>query len=135
MHRSAMLRAMSEDASSSGDDRRAEARHLACYPFHIQKGDRGATGGMEIAIIHDLSPSGALLYSPGEIPIGTRVKLHLDFPDQPVRVVEGHVVRAERRSLTVADVWSFAVGVHFDESQSDLLPEMLALEKKLADDV
>lgn len=124
---------MSNDEPRDGAERRAEDRHLACYPFQMQRGERGATGGMEIAVIHDVSASGALLYTVGEIAAGTRVKLHLDFGEEPVHVVEGHVVRLERCPSDVADVWRFAVGVQFAESRADLLPQMRELERKLGD--
>src|SRR5689334_10576199 len=118
--------------SSDDSERRAATRHITCTPFHVQRGERGQSSNVEIALIQDLSPTGALLLSVGDLPVGTRVKLHLDLGDSPARIVEARVVRAERRPEDVSDVWRFAAAVHFAEAQQDLEPFMRELETRVS---
>jgi PilZ domain len=105
-----------------GDDRRRDERHVTCYPFHIQAGESGETADVEIALIRDLSPSGALLFAREAFAVGTRMKLHLDVLGRPdeVRVVVGRVVRVEPRPPDEAEVWPYAVAVQLDEPHADL---------------
>ncbi|MFO0549110.1 MAG: PilZ domain-containing protein [Polyangiaceae bacterium] len=123
------------DGPSRGEERRAAARHFTCYPFHFQAGDAGDTGDTEIALIQDVSPTGALLLVGAELPIGTRVKLHLDFLDGLDsglgRIVEGRVVRNERRPRARSDVWPFGAAVQFTEEQADLTASVLELERQI----
>src|SRR5688572_31932070 len=109
---------MAETDGGDRDDRRAEPRHLTCFPFHVQRGERGQTGGVEIALIRDLSPAGALLYTSCQTETGSRLKLHLDLEmgSDEARVVEAKVLRvspldAEARN----ELWKFGVTVQFDE--------------------
>jgi hypothetical protein len=112
-----------------GSERREATRYFTCYPFHIQKGDAGDTGDMEIAVIQDLSARGAYLLVTTDLEVGARVKLHLDFGERPGEVVvEGRVLRTERRPADVADLWLFGAAVQF----SDLGPTMEAAIQELA---
>ena len=118
-------------AGDEGDDRRVDARELTCYPFYVQTGDTGDTGAMDIAIIRDLSPSGAYLFVGVDLSVGTRVKLHLDFAEPP-KIVEGRVVRAERTPEESSELWPFGAAVRFDERHEDLEPHALELARKVA---
>jgi len=113
------------------NDRRAATRHFACYPIHIERAEGGHEHGVEIAVIEDLSASGALLRAREEVAIGARVRLHLDVFGDPsrVRVVEGHAVRAEPRPEDRAEVWPFAIAVEFDAAVPELEPMIEALER------
>lgn len=114
----------------SGDDqeeaeraeRRALVRHYTCFPFQMQRGDSGDTQDMEIALVRDLSLSGAYLLAGSDPAVGTRVQLHLDVFEDPeaLRTVEGKVIRTERRPEDVAHVWPFGIAVQFNEVQTDL---------------
>jgi len=110
------------------DDRRVVTRYLTCYPFHIQKGDRGETGDLEIAIIQDLSERGAFVLTTTELAPDARVKLHLDFGDTPNLQIEGRVVRSTKRPAEVADLWHFGAAVEF----TDVGPELAAQVRELA---
>ncbi len=125
---------MTGDAKTgTGDERREAMRYLTCYPFHIQKGDSGDTGDMEIAVIQDLSERGAYLLLVSEIAVGGRVKLHLDFGERPGEVVvEGRVLRIERRSPDVADLWHFGAAVHFPDIDAALAAKITDLAKQVA---
>jgi hypothetical protein len=114
-------------------ERRAVLRHFTCYPFHIQRGEAGQTGEFEIAVIHDLSASGAYLLATTEPAIGTRLKLHLDVFGEPgtERVALGRVVRTERRPADASEVWPFGIAVQFDDVLADLEPAMQALAKSM----
>lgn len=123
-----------EEGSSDkpgGAERRAATRHFTCYPFHVQTGDSGDTGDMDIAVIQDLSPTGARLLVGSELAIGTRVKLHLDFVEPASRIVEGRVVRAERRPRESSAVWPFGAAVEFLERCDDLAPQIEELARKI----
>jgi len=114
-----------------GAERRAAVRHFTCYPFHVQTGESGDTSDMAIAVIQDLSPTGALLLVGSDLPIGTRVKLHLDFVEPSPRIVEGRVVRAERRPRDASAVWPFGAAVEFSEACEDLAPSIEELARKV----
>jgi hypothetical protein len=120
-----------EGKGDPDDDRRGELRHLTCYPFHIQTGELGDTADLEIALIRDLSTAGALLFTRESIPVGARVKLHLDVFGRPddVRLAIGRVVRAEARAPEEAEVWPFAVGIELDEAHADLEPAIEELAR------
>lgn len=104
-------------------------RHLTCYPLGIQRGEPGDTHDMEVAVVNDLSVSGAFLLLVAELPVGARVQLHLDIFEEVERtlVVEGAVVRVERRPSKVADTWGFGAAVRFHEAQPALEPAIARL--------
>ncbi|MFO0615615.1 MAG: PilZ domain-containing protein [Polyangiaceae bacterium] len=110
------------DPSADENERRRGARHLTCYPLGIQRGEPGDTSDMEVAVVNDLSVTGAFLLLVAELPVGARVKLHLDIFEEVERtlVVEGAVVRVERRPSKVADTWGFGAAVSFHEPQPSL---------------
>lgn len=123
-----------EGETKTGAERREAVRYLTCYPFNIQKGDKGETGDVEIAVIQDLSERGAYLLLVSETHVGARVKLHLDFGDEPGEVtVEGRVLRVERRSPEVADLWHYGAAVQFLDVDDGLALKIGALAKQVAD--
>jgi hypothetical protein len=94
------------------DERRSFSRQLTCLPAHFQsKSDL-----QDLALIRDLSASGACLYTRTKLEKDETVTLHLYLgleSDEP-RAASGRVVRVDRRELAVADVWGWEVGVEFD---------------------
>lgn len=110
-------------------ERRAEPRHLTCYPIQFQREE----GHDDIALIHDLSVSGALLFTRVALDVGSPVALMLDVFGDPTRVerAAGHVVRIERRAPEVSDLWIWSVGVELDEPMPALEPAIRELEKKI----
>lgn len=125
---------MDDDASGAagGSERRAAPRVLTCYPFHVQRGERGDTNAEEIALIRDISPTGALLLVASALPIGARVQLHLDFVEPP-RVLEGRVVRREERPPDASEVWPYGAAVQFAEPCEDLAPQIEAFAREVGD--
>jgi len=120
-------------ADERGAERREATRYFTCYPFHIQKGDQGDTGDMEIAVIQDLSVTGAFLLVTTDLSVGARVKLHLDFGDAPGTVtVEGRVLRSERRPADVSDLWLYGAAVQFVELDAAVEASIHELAKKVA---
>lgn len=120
-------------APESGGERRGLTRLFTCYPFRMQKGEMGESSDAEIAVIQDLGPGGAYMLMTSELGVGTRVKLHLDFSGPLVRMVEGRVLRTERRPDDKADVWPFGAAVQFDEVHEDLLPHIEELARLVGD--
>jgi hypothetical protein len=111
-------------------DRRTSTRHLAVFPAHVDTG----TGTKRTAVIRDLSVTGALLLTRARVKVGDEITLSLYLTGDPTqaREVKGRIVRDERRSLEVSDVWPYAAAVHFDEPLADLEDDVKALAQKQA---
>jgi hypothetical protein len=116
--------------ASDGSERRGAPRVLTCYPFHVQRGEQGQTKAEEIALIRDLSPSGALLFVETDLAVGARVQLHLDFVE-PRRIVEGRVVRRDVRPPGASEVWPYRAAVQFVEPCEDLAPQIEAFSREV----
>lgn len=95
------------------EDRRSENRRISCIPAHVER-DPDA---QHLALIHDVSTKGALLFTRTRLEVGDPVHLALYLlPEhEPPRPVSGHVVRVLRRAIERSDVWQWEVGVEFDE--------------------
>jgi hypothetical protein len=119
---------MSEEEQGNSSDRRSDTRHIACFPAEIDTGD-----GAIIAIIRDLSVSGALLLTRTKFKVGDPVKLSLYIlDDQNPRVVSGKIMRSERRGIDYSDVWPNSVGIKFDELLKDCEAEVKAVAEQQA---
>jgi hypothetical protein len=95
-------------------DRRADERHLACFPAALERPD----GEHRPSIIRDLSESGALLLvRTAKIAVGDEVKLQLYITDDPTafRPASGRVVRIEQLTSGEAGPWRQRVAVQFSE--------------------
>ena len=81
-----------------------------------------------MALISDISTTGARLFSRNRLEVGTEVTLDLYLADeeQP-RPAEGHVVRSARREDEVADVWQWEIGVTFAEPLTEYAEEIASL--------
>ena len=92
------------------------------------------TGQKRTAVIKDLSVSGALLLTRARVKPGDEVTLSLYLTGDPnvAREVKGHVVRDERRSLEVSDIWPFAVAIRFHEPFEEIEPDVRAIAEKQA---
>jgi hypothetical protein len=112
---------------ASGADRRIDERHFACSPAHIQR----PGGSTRMALIHDLSVSGALLLTRERLKIGDAVELSLYLWEdtEQMRKASAQVVRVEARSGARAEVWHHTVAVQFEEPLRDCAAEI----KDLAD--
>ena len=108
-------------------ERRVGVRHFACFPAHLEQPD----GGKHIAMMHDLSVSGALLVVRAELAVDDVVSLQLYVtgdPDSRTRATHARVVRVEPLEPTERALWSHRVAVQFDEPLTDFEPEIAALE-------
>lgn len=115
----------------SASDRRIALRHQAFFPAEVDVG----TGVKRAAMIRDLSVTGVLMMTVARVNIGDDVLLHLYLtgdPNKP-REVKGRVVRDEKRSVEVSDMWPYAVAVQFDEPFPESeLEDVRALAEKQA---
>lgn len=115
-------------SSKPSSDRRSDIRHIACFPAEID-----TESGTSIAIIRDLSVSGALLLTRSRFKVGDPVKLSLYIlDDQNPRVVTGKIMRSERRGSDYSDVWPNSVGIKFDELLKDCEAEVKAVAEQQA---
>jgi hypothetical protein len=108
-------------------ERRIGVRHFACFPAHIEQSD----GGKHVAMMHDLSVSGALLVVRAQLAVGDVVSLQLHVTGDPgsrSRATHARVVRVEPLEATERALWSHRVAVKFDERLTDFESEITALE-------
>lgn len=110
------------DAKRSTTDRRTDERHFACFPAHIQR----AGGSTRMALIRDLSVSGALLLTRQKLAVGDEVILALYLTDDmdKVRRAPAKVVRVEERAVDRAEVWHYTTAVQFDDQLTDCEAEI-----------
>ncbi len=119
------------DNQGNPEDRRADTRHIACFPAEIEV--EGSEGEASLAMIRDLSVSGALLFARSKLKVGSKVKLSLYILDETnPRVVRGQIMRCEKRSQELVDMWSISIGVKFDELLKDYEAEVKAVAEQQA---
>jgi hypothetical protein len=119
-----------EVESAPGSERRIGTRHLACFAAEIQM---ERWNGARTAVIRDLSIGGALLLTGAKVNIGDQVTLNLYIQgDETVHAVTGVVVRKERRDPKTAGLWPFSVGVQFDDTLTQLEPQIKAVADRQA---
>jgi hypothetical protein len=117
------------DGPMTASERRIGVRHFACFPAHIGRPD----GAKRVAMIHDLSVSGALLVVRAQLAVGDAVSLQLFVtgdPDSRTRATHARVVRIEPLEPAEQALWSHRVAVQFDEPLVDFEPEIRALEAR-----
>jgi hypothetical protein len=117
------------DPPRSPSERRIGVRHFACFPAHIERPGTGK----RIAMMHDLSVSGALLVVRAQLAVGESVSLQLHVtgdPDSAGRATRARVVRVEPLDPAERALWSHRVAVQFDEPITDFEPEIRALEAR-----
>jgi Tfp pilus assembly protein PilZ len=116
---------MSEEKAKPSD-RRADVRHQAVFPAEIE-----TEGGTSIAVIRDLSVSGAQLLTRSRFKVGDPVKLSLYIlDDKNPRVVTGKIMRSGRRGSDYSDLWPNSVGIKFDEMLADCEDEVKAVAEQ-----
>src|ERR1700753_1266205 len=114
------------------DERRKGERFFTCYPIHYL--NKASEGGTRIALIHDLSVEGALLFTRKPLEGGDEVTLELDIAGDgtDLKNTSASVVRCQRRPLERADVWGYDVGVKFEKAMPQLEPLIRQLEAQTA---
>jgi hypothetical protein len=109
-------------------DRRGGERLLACFPAYVER----PGGGTSMALIRDLSTSGAQLLVRGKLDIGERVKIQLFLTeklDEP-RSTGGFVTRVEPLADDEVGMWARRVGVQFDEPLTIYAAEIETLKER-----
>lgn len=103
------------DADGMGDwgdavERRREERQLACYPADVRAGDAEV-----LAVIRDISVTGALLFTQEQQEPGKQLllALHKSEDAQEAVPVRARVVRSKRRES--GGLWRYSVAVAFEE--------------------
>lgn len=93
------------------EERRTNSRQLTCIPAYFES----KRDSQDLALIRDVSVTGARLYTRVKLEPNEAVTLHLYLGPEssPPRKTEGSVVRVERRDPAQSDVWTFEVGVVF----------------------
>jgi hypothetical protein len=111
-------------------ERRIGVRHFACFPASV---DRPKGDGV-LAMMHDLSVSGAQLVVRADLKVGDALSLQLfvtgDPSDPRTRKTSGRVVRVEELDAASRGAWTHRVAVQFDEALKDFEDEIAALEKR-----
>ena len=118
-------------SASEASDRRVALRHQAFFPAEVDVGN----GVKRPAMIRDLSVTGVSLMTVARVTIGDEITLHMYLTGNPseAREVKGRVVRDERRSIELSDVWPYAVAVQFADSfRENELEDVRALAEKQA---
>jgi hypothetical protein len=121
----------SEPPPPSASDRRVALRHQAFFPAEVVVG----SGAKRTAMIRDLSVTGVLLLTGARVVIGDEITLHMYLTGDPnqSREVKGRVVRDERRSVDVSDIWPYAAAIQFAEPfPENELASVRALAEKQA---
>jgi hypothetical protein len=117
-------------SSMTPSERRIGVRHFACFPAHVDQphGERG------LAMIHDLSVSGAQLVVRAQLNVGDKVSLQLyvtgDPDDSRTRATRARIVRCEPLEASARGAWTHRVSVQFDEPLKDFEAEIKALEER-----
>jgi len=109
------------------EDRRHAQRNIA---FCAAEMDLPNAGSPVIALIHDISPTGALLLTATEVAVGTELGLRMQLSprlDDPTAVAHAKVVRSDRRRPEQAYVWSWQIAVLFGQRIAGLEHELEAL--------
>ncbi len=119
-----------DSAPDSSPERREDPRHFACFPAHIQR----PGGSTRMALIHDLSVSGALLLTRQRLAVGDEIGLNLYLREDSndARHAAGRVVRVEPLSADRAEIWHYRVGVQFSEPLRDCEAEIADIEARQA---
>lgn len=114
------------------EERRAASRQLSCIPAHVESSDESKADTPHLALIHDVSGTGALLFTRSKLELGDEVtlSLYLSPDEKPPRPATGKVVRVQRRDIDRADVWQWEIGVEFRDSIEQYAAEIEELTRR-----
>jgi len=121
---------MGDEGQDTSEDRRANRRHVACFPAYV---DVPEDDEARIALIRNVSVDGALLYTRHDYPVGAKLELALYLSgdaDAAAHPAVAEVLRSSRREVDRADLWPFSAAVKFEEPLSALEPEIEQLAKR-----
>jgi hypothetical protein len=119
-----------DNAPESSDDRRGEQRHFACFPAHIRR----PGGSTRMALIRDLSITGALLFTRSRLSVGDEIALSLYLRENATEILpaQARVLRVEPLSADRAEVWHFRAAVQFTEPLDGHDAEIEAIAERQA---
>jgi len=108
-------------SDSTPPNRRGDPRYLTCVLAGLKTESTEA-----VALIRDVSVSGAFLLTQKPFPAGERLDLNLHFSTDLAGAhhVTARVVRSGRRDRDRSDLWAFSAAVRFDEPLLHLEPEI-----------
>lgn len=109
-------------------ERRGGDRFVACYPADLEQ----PSGDTALALIRDISVTGAMLFVADPLDAGTNLKLALYIADDPKvsYPAEARVIRSQRR--TGGDVlWRYSVAVEFVHPLEDRRADVERLARTL----
>jgi hypothetical protein len=115
----------------SVEERRTSSRLIACIPAYLDS----IQDEHDLALIRDVSTSGARLLTRTKLPVGLSVHLELYVRGDAATPseVSGHVVRSDRRDIALSDVWPWEVAIEFEVPLEDAHHEIEELsERQLA---
>lgn len=120
----------SEPPADSGRDRRDGVRHFACFPAHVVR----VSGSTRMALIRDLSVTGALLLTRERLTVGesVRLSLYLSTDVTEARPTTARVVRVEALREDRAEVWHHSAAVQFTTPLLDCEAEIKELAERQA---
>ncbi len=107
------------------EDRRAHSRQLTCIPAYFES----RADSQDLALIRDVSVTGAKLYTRVRLEPNHAVTLHLYLSGEsaPPKQAAGKVVRVDRREAALADIWVWELGVEFETPIVEYETEIAAL--------
>ena len=114
----------------SVEERRTASRLIACIPAYLDS----IHDEHDLALIRDVSSTGARLLTRTKLPIGLSVHLELYVRGDGGTPTEasGHVVRSDRRERAVSDVWPWEIAVEFEAPLEDADHEIESLSERQA---
>lgn len=117
---------LTRDARMSGSERRIGLRHFVCFPAQVE----APTHGKRVAMIHDLSVTGAMLVVRATLEVGDLVSLALHVSGDASsrsREAHAHVVRVEPLAPEERSLWSHRIAVQFEQPLTDFETEIREL--------
>lgn len=119
------------DSGTADKNRRGTERVLACYPAEISHPRVGKAG---LALIRDLSVTGALLLLQAELPVGDELSLQLFILEDPAVALLAHarVIRTSVQPLKSDVLWRCSTAIEFVPSLEQHRAAIEALARRLA---
>ncbi len=114
-------------------ERRTDVRHCAHLPSQIERAD----GSSRMAMVADISVSGALILTRAKLDPGEAIQLSLHTyvgDHEDTHQVAARVVRADRLPADLAHLWAYTAAIQFDVQLTHLksaIEEIARAQKRL----
>jgi hypothetical protein len=122
----------SEKSRPDDDERRRHNRRLTCVVAEVEAKDKSS-----IALIRNVSESGAMLFTSRDLEIGWDVDLVIHTSSDPEgrKILAGAtVMRREELDPSRSDFWRWRIGVKFSSPLDADADELAAITKQLQTD-